>query len=385
MADHSSPGAAASGNGNSLAQNWPGWLVALLVIASAIYSFSPRPKPVFPATGLKSDRVLLNDVVVENQRLVTVGEQGTILYADDSRGPWKQASIDQNRGSTLARAAFVSSGVAIAVGHDSWILRSQDRGNTWTEVNFDGERSEPLLGLAGPYNGKLYAFGAFGQFLVSRNNGLNWQSEALVEEGGVAKPEPVATPTEESGDWADIFSGAADIGGGLTESHLNGLVRADDGSLILVGERGLIARSTNDGQSWKVQPKIYNGSFYGALKLSTARLVVHGMRGNVFYSDDNGRSWKQSKVPIANSLFGGTVQRNGEILLVGASNTILLSRDNGASFVRVSQKGPHGLANVLALENGELLKVGEGGMALVRLGQQGGDEGQASEPAESGE
>lgn len=357
MANTSSTGA-----GGSLSQDWPGWLVSLLVIGSALYSFSPRPAPDFPATGLKSDQLLITDVVVaEGTRLVAVGEQGNILYGDSARGPWKQASIEPNRGSTLTRVIAAGEGVLIAVGHDSWIVRSQDRGQTWKEVQFNGDRSEPLLGIAGPFDGALYAYGAFGQFLTSKNRGVSWQTQTLVEEGGKATAAPAVF------DPNDIFAGASNLGGGIAESHLNAMTRAGDGSLILVGERGLVARSTNGGQSWKVLPEFYRGSFYGVLAMPSGRLLVYGMRGNVFYSDDTGRTWKKSTVPVEQSLFGGLVLRGGEVLLLGASNTLLLSHDRGASFVRASEKGPDGLVSALAFENGELLKVGEAGMSLVKL------------------
>lgn len=363
MTDNQSTGAVASGSHGSMAQDWPGWVVAALVIACAIYSFSPRPEPEFVASGLKSDRVLLNDAARAGTRLVAVGERGTILVADDPRGPWRQPNIDQDRGSALTRVMFLNNSVAIAVGHDSWILRTQDQGNNWKEVAFNPERSEPLLGLAGPYDGKLYAFGAFGQFLVSRDSGVSWQREELVEEGGGAKP----AQQQVIDDPLAMFETAGDIGSGLNGSHLNAMVRAGDGALILVGERGLIARSTNGGASWRVQPGIYSGSFYGILVLTGGRLIIHGMRGHVFYSDDHGRSWKPSQVPVANSLFGGTSMPGGDIVLTGASNTLLLSRDNGVSFTRVSEKGPHGWADLMAFDNRELLKVGEGGLSLVSL------------------
>jgi photosystem II stability/assembly factor-like uncharacterized protein len=365
MADKQIPAApdATEGMVAMLGRDWPGWLVALLVVVAAVYSFSPRPEPDFPPSGLKSDRVLLNDAALDAGRVIAAGEQGVILLADDPRGPWRQAAVRTPRGSTLTRVMFLDGGVAVAVGHDSWILRSTDQGSNWNEVHFDPERSEPLLGLAGPYDGRLYAFGAFGQFFVSQDNGLSWQRETLVEEG--AAPKPVVTST----DPADIFAGAADIGGGLGESHLNDMTRAGDGSLVLVGERGLVARSTNGGASWRVVPQFYSGSFYGVMTLGSGRLLVHGMRGHVFYSDDHGRSWRPATVPVANSLFAGTVLRNGDVLLAGASNTLLLSRDDGRTFVRVSRKGPHALASLLAFENGDLLKVGEGGLALVRLDQ----------------
>lgn len=362
MPDNLSAGSAAS-SGGSLGSDWPGWLVSLLVVAAALYSFSPRDLPDFNPTGLKSDQLLVTSIIREGERLVAVGEQGNILYADSAKGPWQQARIEPNRGSTLTRVIGAGEGVMLAVGHDSWILRSQDRGQTWKEIQFDGDKSEPLLGIAGPFDGTLYAFGAFGQFLTSKDRGVTWQRETLVEEGKRAAPKVVAT------DPMDIFAGAADLGGGLAESHLNGMVRAGDGSLVLVGERGLIARSTNQGQSWRVLPEIYAGSFYGALVMPSGRLLVYGMRGHVFYSDNHGQSWQASQVPVKQSLFGGVVLPGEQVMLLGASNTTLVSRDQGASFAPISKKGPNGLVAALPLESGELLKAGEGGLTLTRLAQ----------------
>ncbi len=365
MANSTSPGAAGATSrpGNSLSESWPGWLVAALVILAALYSFSPRPPHEFTPSGLHADRLLVTSVASDGERLVAVGEQGNILYADSVRGPWRSASIEPNRGSTLTRVIALGNGLMIAVGHDSWILRSQDRGQNWKEVQFDSERSEPLLGIAGPFDGKLYAFGAFGQFLSSRDRGVSWQKEELVEEGGSAKPKVAAF------DPNDIFAGAADLGGGLAESHLNDMALGGDGSLYLVGERGLIARSINGGKSWRVLPEIYAGSFYGILALSNGRVLVYGMRGNTFYTDNAGKTWQRSKVPGESSLFGGTVLRDGRLLLVGANNTLLMSSDGGASFVQVSEKGPHGVISALPIDKDEFLKVGEGGLTLVRVGQ----------------
>jgi photosystem II stability/assembly factor-like uncharacterized protein len=365
MANSMSPGVNRAGNqaGEALSENWPGWAVAALVIIAALYSFSPRPPHEFAPTGLHADRLLITSVASESQRLVAVGEQGNILYADSVQGPWRSAHIEPNRGSTLTRVLALGNGVMLAVGHDSWILRSQDRGQNWKEVQFNGEKSEPLLGIAGPYDGKLYAFGAFGQFMTSRDLGVSWQQETLVEEGGSAAPKaPTFDPT-------DIFAGASDLGGGLAESHLNDMTLAADGSLYLVGERGLIARSTNAGKSWRVLPEIYPGSFYGVLALPAGRVLVYGMRGNTFYTDNAGRSWQRSKVPGDNSLFGGTRLRDGRLLLMGANNTLLMSSDNGTSFVQVSEKGPHGVISALPIDQDEFLKVGEGGLTLVRVGQ----------------
>ncbi len=60
-----------------------GILFALAVLIGAIFAFSPRPAPVFHATGLRIDTVLLLDAARSGKRLVMAGERGRIFLSDD--------------------------------------------------------------------------------------------------------------------------------------------------------------------------------------------------------------------------------------------------------------------------------------------------------------
>src|SRR3546814_12143711 len=106
------------------------------------------------------------------------------------------------------------------------------------------------------------------------------------------------------------------------------MVRAADGALIVVGERGLMARSADNGDSWQLLPQVYDGSFFGVLALKSKALLAFGMRGHVFRSGDDGKSWQESKVPTGSSLFGGKVDASGNVVLVGAGSTLLVSSDD---------------------------------------------------------
>ncbi|MGH8530168.1 MAG: WD40/YVTN/BNR-like repeat-containing protein [Nevskiales bacterium] len=329
--------------------SWPAYLVVSLVLAAAVYSFSPRPNPPFPPTQIEPDGLQINGLARDGSRLIAVGELGHILYADDSRGPWKQAKIEPQRGSLLTQVAIVGDGVALAVGHDGWILRSEDRGETWREVVFSTERSDPLLGIAGPYDGKIFAFGGFGLFVVSSDQGQTWQPLSVAKNEA---PSPAAAD-------ADPFANA---GSGIADRHLNAMTRASNGALLLVGEKGLMLRSTDNGETWQQLPEVYPGSFFGILSLPSNTLVVFGMRGNAFRSQDFGQNWKKSEIPEATSLFGGAVTGKGEAVLIGDGNTVLISHDDGVSFTRSSRGERRLLAGVLPLSETEWLTTGEGGV-----------------------
>lgn len=332
-------GTTAAGRNNvSVFGSWPALLLVLLVLLASIYAFSPRPIPLFPVTQVHPSDLLINGLAQSGKRLVAVGEQGHILIADQVEGPWSEALVEPQRGSTLTQVLFVNDSVALAVGHDGWIVRSEDQAKTWKEVAFDSERSEPLLGVAGPYDGKLFAVGGFGQYLTSSDSGKTWNRETHAA---------------------------------LADKHLNAIARASDGSLFLVGERGLMAHSTDNGQNWTVLPSIYTGSFFGMLSLPSKSLLAYGMRGNVFVSKDLGKTWKKSAIPEVISLFGGTVTASGDVILVGASNAVFVSKDDGAHFTKLTHEGRYGLAAVIPEGKDQWLTGGEGGISLKTASPQG--------------
>jgi photosystem II stability/assembly factor-like uncharacterized protein len=315
-------------------QGWPAAVFTGMVLGAAVFAFSPRPAPPFAATQVYPDRLLINGLAENGKRLLAAGEQGHILVADDPKGPWHEASVEPQRGDTFTQLRYIGDGVALAVGHDDWIVRSEDNGQTWKEVSFnkDEDQAAPLFGIAGPYDGKVFAFGAFGTLMQSADLGKTWET---------------------------VKSDA------IGDKHLYAMV-AGDGALLLVGEQGLMLKSTDGGANWKALPSIYKGSFFGALALPDKSWLVFGMRGHVFLSRDAGLTWKQSPTPAPLSMFGGAVEPDGKIVLAGAQRTVLISDDGGASFRLFAQGERQTLAAVLPLAGGEVLVGGEPGLSIQR-------------------
>lgn len=360
---------AASAGAASPMAAWPAWLMVVLVSVCAVYAFAPRALPPFPETRIQPHQLHVNSLARVGGRIIAAGEQGRILWTDDANGVWQEAVVTPQRGSTLTQVRDLGDGALLAIGHDGWILRSEDQGASWKEAHFSTESSDPLMGVTA-VDGKLLAYGAFGLMMSSADNGRTWQREALNIEGGEA---PAAAPAPAVSDDEDPFAAFMGGGGGETEAssgsladrHLNGMTRMADGSLLLVGERGLLAKSTDNGVSWKALPSIYKGSFYGALKLPSGTLVVYGMRGHVFHSRDNGQSWTASKLPEAISMFGGTLTAEGYPVLVGDGNAVLVSTNDGVDFIRVSQESRRLLADVLPLSKSEWITAGDSGVRRI--------------------
>lgn len=343
---------------------WPSIAVAALVLGAALYSFSPRPHPVFPATQVYADRLLVTGLARQGERLIAAGEQGQILVADAAQGPWRSARLEPQRGSTFTRVRFVGDGIAVAVGHDGWIVRSADGGESWSEVYYGGDGSDPLLGLAGPYDGRLFAFGAFGLYAVSEDLGQTWQKRELsIANATSAEAAPAFDPFASTDPNADPFANfdSSALGG---TGHLNDMTRAADGALVLVGERGLLLRSTDKGETWTQLPEIYPGSLFGVLTLPSRTLVAFGMRGHAFRSEDHGLTWQAAQVPVGTSLFDGAVDDEGRVLLAGAGNSVLLSADDGRTYTLKTPSAGNSIAAVLPLAGGHWLSGGDNGLVV---------------------
>lgn len=347
---------------HGLSKRWPAAVMALLVLSAAAYSFSPRPLPPFPETVVKADGLLLNSIAERGDRMVAVGELGHILIADDPQGPWREAEVSPQRGSTLTRVIFIDDEQLIAVGQDGWILRSTDRGEHWTEVNFEEDITEPLLAISGPHNGRLHAVGGFGLYRISDDLGQTWTASTIN-----TIPDEDAPPVDTSNPFAMMDQGIGD-------RHLNAFIALQDGRLMLAGESGVLARSDDGGENWEELESIYPGSFFGALALPDNGVLVFGMRGHVFRSLDGGDSWQASEVPEDISLFGGAVQNDGRIVLVGGSDTLIVSEDGGQHFKAMGDGGRSLLADVLPIDGG-WLTAGEAGLRVQSSSTPRGGEG----------
>lgn len=339
----------------------PAWLMTVVVLAAAVFAFSPRAAPPFALTQVQPDGLLVNGLARHGNRFLAAGEQGQILVADSFKGPWHSAKVTPQRGSTFTQIGFFGNQLAMAVGHDGWLVRSEDNGESWTEAAFNPDLSDPLMGVSGPYDGKFYAYGAFGLLMTSTDQGKTWQKETLTE--AVDPKAAPAAPVAEVDPNADPFANFQ-AGGSMADHHLNAMAKAPDGALMLAGERGQILRSEDQGKTWKKLPDIYSGSFYGLTQTQGGGMLAYGMRGNAFYSGDSGKTWVKSEIPLAVSLFGATLTPRQEVVLVGENNSIFISRDGGKHFKLSSEGGHERLVAVVPLDSGELLTAGEAGIRL---------------------
>lgn len=316
-----------------------GYAMSAIILVAVAFSFAPRNPTPMAATQLHADRVQINDLQVNGQRLVAVGERGTILLSGDNGLSWQRAEVAGEREATLTGVIVLSPSVLLAVGHDGWILRSQDGGQRWQEVRYDAELAEPLLGVWSADGQRVVAYGSYGKFLESSDGGEHWTTREMPGEG----------------------------------AHFNGMDGGRDGRQMIVGEQGLILRSQDGGHEWQSLTPFYNGSLFGVVRLSAERWLAYGMRGQVFRSEDFGEHWTRIDVASSQPLYGHALLPEGAgLVLVGAGSSLIRLDAEGRLLDSSRRAGLGTLTSAAVLNARHLLVAGERGVF------QGADSGLAA-------
>ncbi len=298
-----------------------------VVFLAASHAFSPRPAPVFPATAVEINTLLLLGAAQAGDRIVSAGERGHIFISDDRGRTWRRAKTPTS--STLTALYFHDARHGWAVGHDAVILHSEDGGETWRQTHYAPQEQKPLLDVWFGNELKGYAMGAYGSFYETADGGKTWWPRKILN----------------------------------SDMHINSLARAADGKLFIAGEAGTLQRSRDGGQTWEALVSPYQGSFFGVLALKDGGVLVYGLRGRIFRSTDSGQTWQPVETGSQASLMGGRVMEDGLVVLVGQDGMILVSRDDGKSFSLQKSANGKAIAAVVRQNAGELLLFGESGVS----------------------
>ncbi len=342
-----------------------------LLLAAPLFAAWPDPVDTAADIVPRAQRSLMLDVAtIPGDRLIAVGERGHVLLSDDAGSSWRQVAAPVR--STLTAVA-AGAGAVIAAGHDGVILRSTDRGETWQRVreerySADNQMSpsngSPLLDVLFLDDRNVLAVGAYALVLRSDDAGETWQPVEIDLTGGAGAAEETEALDADEGDG--LLFDADDLTlDDEVDPHLNAIARIGE-ALLMVGERGGVFRSLDDGESWQRLQLPYGGSMFGVLPLTGQSLIVYGLRGRAFQSDDAGDSWRELDTRVTANLFGGDVGGDGQVVLVGAEGVVLrraAGDDAFQSSIYTNADGETPIGAAVRLRpDGGLLLVGDRGI-----------------------
>ncbi|MDT8303562.1 MAG: YCF48-related protein [Sedimentisphaerales bacterium] len=311
---------------------------------------------------------ILIDATRAGQRVVAVGERGIIVFSDDNGGTWRQAKVPVSV--TLTAVAFPTPQKGWATGHWGVVLHSKDGGETW-QVQLDGRAAAALelkaaeaetIPLESPVvgdGGRLTA----ARWLVEDGPDKPFMDLYFMndKQGFVVGAYGLFFGTEDGGEtWHSCM--------GRVENPAGSHFYAIDGNtktLLIVGERGFIARSADDGRNFKIVPSPAKATFFAVHVTSANHVFVGGMEGKAFRSDDSGVTFLPIKFPLQTSVNAIQKIANGRILYATQNGRLFTS--SGGSDLVTPLKMPPGapLTSVVQSPDGSLLTVGLAGVGSI--------------------
>ncbi len=307
-----------------------GLAVSAAVAAASVYAFSPRPYPEQVPTQVRADSMRINDLALAGNRLVAVGDLGSVFYSNDGGVSWQGAALDRPFDVALTDVYFRDAAQGWASGGDGRVLATRDGGLSWTTLRVEKDVSEPLMGVWASPDGTLFAYGSYGRFLVSSDGGKSWQPRDI----------------------------------GVEDFHVNAVEGNGDGRAMLVGEQGMALKTGDGGKSWQKLAPFYHGSLFGVAMLTADTWLAYGLRGNAYLTRDFGATWQKLSVPMPVSLFGHTRTADGRVLLVGQGGSVFELDAAGAGLRLLKRTGALALTGV-AVAGGALVVAGEAGLKRI--------------------
>lgn len=333
--------------------------------AAAVVSLPAMAEVTDPTTVLQPAEIMplaaqsqLMDVTVAGTRLIAVGDRGHVLTSDDKGETWTQQNVPARQ--MLISVDFVDSQNGWAVGHDSIILRTRDGGESWETQHFDPETGQPLYGVLALSESDAWAVGSFGKFFRTTDGGENWEAQDV----GITEP-------------------------GV---HLISMAQLPSGTLVVAGEAGMVAYSTDNGDTWNLGQTAYAGSYFGVLPMGENGVTLFGLRGTARSAADVSTlpemdpwdldafsiqsewtaeeladiGYKNIAVPAATAVFGGAITYDGNYVMVGQNGSLYKGTPGNTELVSVPSPTNQSLNAVVALDD-RLVAVGLAGVQLIKL------------------
>lgn len=323
--------------------------IAAAQAGAAPASFDPLNKPAVLSSRAQAG-VLLS-VARAGERLVAVGERGTIVRSDDQGQSWQQVASPVSV--SLTRVGFADAQHGWAVGHGQVVLATQDGGKTWTRqldgvqaarLELDAVNANPLaseeqrkqaqrLVDQGPDKPFLdvhffdaqrgLVVGAYGAIFATQDGGKTWRSRR-----------------------ADVPN--------PTGRHLNHLLVQGE-SVYLAGEQGALFHAATPDGAFKLVQTPYAGTFFGIFASGQGDLLAYGLRGNVWRNPAGTDTWDKVATPAPVTITAGARLSDGRLILVDEAGKLLLSRDHGQTFAQVALKQAASFTDVAQASDGSLV------------------------------
>ncbi len=283
----------------------------------------------------------LNDVCfLDSNRLIAVGEGGTVMQSDDKGENWQIEHYVENVHSDLTGVFFMNPDTGLSVGRDGIILRTVDSGSTWSiqqsnttndlrDIHFFDE----LTGIVVGNNAtrlRTSDGGLTWESLASTQNGWNLFAVSILDSLNIIAVGngPNIIRSEDGGEsWIIVDSG--------TVSNLFAVFFHDSQNGIVVGELGKILLTCDGGKNWTDASITAEGFLQDISFQNPTDGIIVANTGLIYSTKDGGLSW-DIKGEAESPLLAVAIDTNGLGLAAGWGGTIFKTEDAAESWKNIS-------------------------------------------------
>lgn len=326
---------------------------AVSAISFTLLSFSAAAADAYIAR-LASQSLLL-DIDSSDQGMIAVGERGHLLRSQDGQN-WQQEVVPTL--STL-NAVNVLGDRVWAVGHDAVILYQESKDAPWQIQMFAPELEKPLLDVVFFDQSNGITIGAYGSFYRTRDGGKTWSRELHAE---FLHPDDKAYLDEIRLESEDFYQ--QELASILP--HLN-RVSLSEGTLFLAGEAGLLAKSSDMGETWQRMEVDYTGSFFDIVGLPSGKVVAAGLRGNLFELAPGSDAWLPVNTHITASINSIVALNDSQYVAIGNSGNLVCVNDGQVQ--NAHEEDGKALLNGVAVNN-QIVAVSAAGIKTFKFDEQ---------------
>lgn len=312
----------------------------------------------------------LFDIFGNDNVLVSVGANGTILRSQDQGASWQK--VQTSTKDWLFSGLSLPDGTLLIVGGSGTILVSSDQGQRWKRISSGVSRM--LYAVHQTQDGTLYAAGEKGTILRSNNRGDSWTQLSSFVESEFFTFASTTTHVFVAGDKGAFYS-SKDQGKTWSKQllipgkRINALFGQGD-AIFAAGDDGLLARSLNNGTNWELLVSGTQTHLTAVCSLGADVFVAVGGYGIVVRSEDGGKTFSPVFLGPRETLYsawgGATVRKNTtvwEYALSAGSGIVYQIRPlplGGYEELRREVTWP-ALRAIVGLPSGELLVVSQKG------------------------
>lgn len=291
-----------------------------------------------------SHRDKFYDIALWDGSLWTFGFPGHAISSRDKGKTWYEMSLP--KGATAFSFGAFNERIACISGPHGLLLRTEDQGKNWKKVELP---SKNHLFDMDAVEGTPHAWvtGHFNTIFHSSDQGESWRAQQY-----------------------ELPEDAVD------EPGLNGVSFVDSSTGYIVGEFGLILKTTDGGRTWKRLESPVEVPLYDVHFINAEKGVAVGTGGAVIVTEDGGETWTRKPVNIKQHLFAVAVQGD-TVFAVGQEGYFTKGPLSGEGRWTANRVGVYTWLNAvyflsdkvgfIAGGRGTILKTEDGGKSWAQL------------------